>query len=246
MSTALVTGPIRNTQSRFAPSVGTTARPAFRVRRAPTCEPPFDDECDTHGEPRTGSPIRDAADAETPALPVLACDSESAAHLANPATRAAGRYVQVCLEVLNGYRPPSHLRTLAGPIEFADILRHLRLRRNGAWRTGTTAGAAIRVAGERPTAKAPPLALPANAQPSANAHTRGRDAAKPPNRLAAMPPNRNLGPSAFRLLRLRVTEPLPGRAEAVAVIAHAHGSVAIAMRLEACKTSWVCTVFQLV
>ena len=43
---------------------------------------------------------------------------------------AAERYVRVCLETLNGFRPASHLRALAGTAPLADAVSQLARRRN--------------------------------------------------------------------------------------------------------------------
>lgn len=232
MSTTLVANPERNGP------LGTAANMprAFRLRRAPALEPPFDDEREI-GDPSSGMST------PRPAVGRLGFDRLAPTGVAassapsSAAAHAASRYVQVCLEVLNGFRPPSHLRTLAGPVEFADVLRHLRLPRNGGSRIdgSSAAGAAHNSAAGRHG--------PAANQPEFGDGSR---LAVPGERPVAAPPNRASGRPAFRLLRLRVSEPLPDKAEVVAVIAHADVSVAIAMRLELRRASWVCTVFQVV
>jgi hypothetical protein len=45
-----------------------------------------------------------------------------------PAQVAAGRFVAVCVEVLNGFRPAGHLRALTTPFEFATISTQLTRR----------------------------------------------------------------------------------------------------------------------
>ncbi len=50
----------------------------------------------------------------------------------------------------------------------------------------------------------------------------------------------------FRLRRLRVSETLPGIGEAVAVLGYAGRALALAMRLEARGSTWVCTLVQVV
>ncbi|GAA0796506.1 Rv3235 family protein [Spirilliplanes yamanashiensis] len=42
------------------------------------------------------------------------------------ARQAVRRYVAVLVEVLNGYRPPAHLRPLCRPVEAAEIIAHTR------------------------------------------------------------------------------------------------------------------------
>ncbi|NJC71555.1 hypothetical protein HC031_17780 [Planosporangium thailandense] len=41
---------------------------------------------------------------------------------------AAARFVSACVEVLNGFRPVSHLRALTTPVEFADVATQLTRR----------------------------------------------------------------------------------------------------------------------
>ncbi|MEV6299550.1 Rv3235 family protein [Actinoplanes sp. NPDC051861] len=99
-------------------------RPAIRLRPVPRYEPPFDDELSPQvwssprqlplswedpPEPDTGQPERPAAP------PVVA----GASHDAKLAVR---RFVHMCVEVLNGYRPAGHLRRLALPSEAAHVV----------------------------------------------------------------------------------------------------------------------------
>jgi hypothetical protein len=156
---------------------------------------------------------------------------------------AAARYVQVCLEVLNGFRPPSHLRTLTGPVEFDDILRQLRFRRNAPRAVWTP---------PKGTASAAPNAAAPHSKSinirSAPPATQQGPSSRPAGRRAGGPPELNAGGAthAFRLRRLRVAEPLPGVAEVVAVLTQGGQALALAMRLEARGAAWVCTVIQVV
>jgi uncharacterized protein DUF6459 len=201
-----------------------TQRWGFRVRSAPTPEAPFDDEPLQIG---TMHPFADASG-------VAAAPGRPAEPLpAGSSTPAAARYVRVCIEVLNGFRPPSHLRTLTGPVEFDEILRQLRFRRNAAHAgtDGRPVAAAVNAAPGRPKSvnlRHPSGMLGNGAMPGGN----DRNAAGPAQ--------------SFRLRRLRVTEPLPGIAEVVAVLAQAGQTRALAMRLEAHGPRWVCTVVQVV
>jgi Family of unknown function (DUF6459) len=228
-------------------SGGTQAVRAFRVRRPPALEPPFDDERDapdarTIAESAALAPLRRVP----PGLPSSAQATvmgatPNPAGATSTAGHAASRCVQVCLEVLNGFRPPSHLRRLAGSVEFADVLRHLRLRQNGGLQKGQPARTSRLLDADR-SGRPIPAQSSNRAKPVAITPTLGRNA----ERAWLAHPNRSAEPAAFRLLRLRVTEPLPGRAEAVAVIARADTTFAIAIRLELRKSAWVCTVFQVV
>jgi hypothetical protein len=141
-------------------------RPAIRLRPVPQCDPPFDDELSpevwapTHqpafdwprreqhrpfaarhpaGEPQRGDPLG----ADDPAL---------VAGASGDAKLAVRRFVSMCVEVLNGYRPATHLRRLALPVEAAGVVaqaiagarRVAELRR-----TSTRAENAVRAAERR-------------------------------------------------------------------------------------------------
>jgi hypothetical protein len=159
------------------------------------------------------------------------------------------RYVRLCIEVLNGFRPAGHLRSLGGPVEFTDIVTQLRYRRNGHAHFRTDSLHVGSNGAERPTDERP--GRPANraaagvsgrtdtAQTKAN---RGRIVDRP------IGPERNAAtvPAVYGLTRLRVSEPLDGIAEVVAVLSHAGASIAMALRLERRGADWTCTLVQVV
>jgi hypothetical protein len=222
----------------------------FRVRSAPQLEAPFDDDPEL--------PHIEAAPPQT------APGRRPAGGLApGSSAPAAARYVQVCLEVLNGFRPTSHLRTLTGPVEFDDVLRQLRFRRNAPHRR---LDADVTRVAPAATTNLPPSSAtrvgtgsPAGhrARPATNAGTAGNTGAARTARVSpgvsGGAPSRGLterqagtGRQVFRLRRLRVAEPLPGIAEVVAVLDHGDGALALAMRLEARAGHWLCTLVQVV
>lgn len=113
-------------------------RPPISLRPVPMCEPPFDDELEptvwatahqltldwsapTSRAPApptawiTASSTATALDDEAPQRPVVAGASAEAKH-------AVARFVRMCVEVLNGYRPAAHMRRLAVPTEAATIV----------------------------------------------------------------------------------------------------------------------------
>lgn len=116
-----------------------------QVRSAPTYDPPYDDERppDCWG-PGAMQPLL-----ELPAPPAAQRDqdrpawrrAERAGELgmpqpaASPATTtAAARFVNTCLEILNGYRAVSHVRVVAHPLAAQSVLSEMtravrRLRR---------------------------------------------------------------------------------------------------------------------
>jgi hypothetical protein len=174
-----------------------------------------------------------------------------------PVAASAQRYVRICLEVLNGFRPVSHLRTLGGPVEFSTVVSQLGRRRNGRGhftqapesaptpagglgnrhiiRPGAAGAAGARNAGSTPiaaqTSSTPAHAVPAHAVPGAPATAR-RNAPG-----AAQP---------FRLLRMRLSEPRDGVAEIVAVLSYAGSSLAMALRLERHGDQWLCALVQVI
>src|SRR3954470_228248 len=146
---------------------GTT--PVIRMRRAPQCDPPFDDELSAEvwapvgqlrlpwpdssrpepSRPEPGHPgfagarptrsakpnatpafvsLRESVSAQSPAsaapsrTPLAAEPAGALPGGAGDARLAVRRFVGVCVEVLNGYRPAAHLRRLARPIEAASVV----------------------------------------------------------------------------------------------------------------------------
>jgi Family of unknown function (DUF6459) len=109
--------------------------PAIRLRPVPRCDPPFDDELPAearvsadqlilpwsrptgtvHGSVEDGS-----SSAAGRAVPTGA--PGSAMPSAGDARLAVRRFVGVCVEVLNGYRPAAHLRRLAAPVEAPGVV----------------------------------------------------------------------------------------------------------------------------
>ena len=165
-----------------------------------------------------------------------------------PAAASAQRYVRICLEVLNGFRPASHLRTLGGPVEFSTVISQLGRRRNGRGHFTQAPDAAMVATGavaNRRAGQSP--ATPRNAGPTA--------AAPSPTAVGVVRPGapattaRRNAPGAaqpFRLLRLRMSEPRDGVAEIVAVLSYAGSSLAMALRLERHGDQWLCALAQVI
>ena len=103
-------------------------RPPIRIRPVPRCDPPFDDEL----EPQVWAtaqqlafdlspqPRRALAAAVPP--PVEAPCVSPIAGASGDARLAVRRFVSMCVEVLNGYRPAAHLRRLSQPREAANVV----------------------------------------------------------------------------------------------------------------------------
>jgi hypothetical protein len=122
-----------------------------RIRRAPTVEPPADDDRRRDEHPvctgqlalftsvqsaRTGAAtavpeggggasqreVRTPANAPVPGSSTRVAGNPVAAQV------AAGRFVSACVEVLNGFRPVGHLRALTTPFDYAAVVKQLTKR----------------------------------------------------------------------------------------------------------------------
>ena len=137
-------------------------RPAIRLRPVPRCEPPFDDEC----EPAAGAiahqlaldwsptgPSRAPAVSPPPARPhtprPILADASADAKL------AVKHFLHLCVEVLNGYRPPAHLRRVSRPSEAAGVVAQGIA---GAQRVAALRRAAQH-RGRHPARRPPPVAV---------------------------------------------------------------------------------------
>jgi hypothetical protein len=106
-------------------------RPAIRLRPAPALDPPFDDEAtpplwdqlplqlDGAARQRRHAPVPvPRVRSGMPALSPVAADAPTGppalADASEETKRAARRFLDVCLEILNGYRPIAHIRNLTG------------------------------------------------------------------------------------------------------------------------------------
>jgi hypothetical protein len=132
--------------------------------------------------------------------------------------QAAYRYVALCLEVLEGFRPATHLRRLTLAAAFETVLDQL-------------ARPAAR--GGHPSSAGPSPGGPAVPRPAAQigGGTGGR---------------RDAGTDRLRLRRLWVGEPSDGVVEAAAVVGRADRAWALALRLERRDGAWLCTDLRVV
>jgi hypothetical protein len=128
----------------------TGPRPAIRLRQVPRFEPPFDDEA----TPQAWATSRqlaldwpgDGPEARVPpeaAPPVVAGAS-------GDAKLAVRRFVRLCVEVLNGFRPAAHLRRMALPSGAAEVVAQ--------GLAGARRAAALRKGNQR-TARPTPVAV---------------------------------------------------------------------------------------
>ena len=243
-----------------------TATPV-RVRRPPVSEPPYDSAFPSLVTTTRATPATAAAPAATrPSRPAPQPSSFAASRgpigtppcvpatsmaVVPPVAASAQRYVRICLEVLNGFRPASHLRTLGGPVEFSMVVSQLGRRRNGRGHFTQTAESA-------PTAGGPSnrhVSRPgsAGARNAGTTPTAGQTSFTPTHAVPARPGGagtaRRNAPGAaqpFRLLRMRLSEPRDGVAEIVAVLSYAGSSLAMALRLERHGDQWLCALVQVI
>ena len=104
-------------------------RPSVSLRSAPRCEPPFDDEdgapasVSTHQLVLDWPPGRPVAPSRShPPGPRPPAHRPVVAGASADAKVAVHHLVRTFVEVLNGHRPPAHLRRLALPAEAAGIV----------------------------------------------------------------------------------------------------------------------------
>jgi len=100
----------------------TGSRPAIRLRPVPRSEPPFDDE----PAPQVWTPSpRPApgwtADGPPPSVPPQQA-LPAVTGASGDARLAVRRFVRLCVEVLNGFRPAAHLRRVSLPGHAADVV----------------------------------------------------------------------------------------------------------------------------
>jgi hypothetical protein len=104
------------------------ALPAIRLRSAPALEPPYDDEA---ASPSWAGPGVEqmAFDLGRPAArpdPARGPAGRSAPPSASAeSVGAVRRFVRLCLEIFNGYRPAGHVRPLTSPSEAANVIEQV-------------------------------------------------------------------------------------------------------------------------
>ena len=136
-------------------------RPAISLRSTPRCEPPYDDEADRAVWATAhqlaldwSSPRRRVA--ERPAQPARPPVHRSVvAGASHDAKLAVHRFVRLCVEVLNGHRPPAHLRRLSVPAEAAAVVSQAL---SGSHRVAALRSAAT-APPRRPPRRPPPVAV---------------------------------------------------------------------------------------
>ena len=103
-------------------------RPAIRLRPVPVADPPFDDEL---GTPTWAGPGVEqlALDLGTGGRATRTRATRARqgapAGVSAESTQAVRRFVRLCLEILNGFRPAGHLRPLSAPGQGTLVVEQL-------------------------------------------------------------------------------------------------------------------------
>jgi len=146
--------------------------PLVRMRPAPQFDPPYDDERCLGAAPTSyaadepAAPVRVLGPVDEPGSPDRSEDPERLREPAPPSPagglppragtggQAAYRYVGLCLEVLDGYRPATHLRRLTLAAAYETVMDQLS---RPAARTGhpSSGGLPPEASGGRPIANGP-------------------------------------------------------------------------------------------
>jgi Family of unknown function (DUF6459) len=122
------------------------------VRLVPQSEPPYDDELETEVWAPARQPALDWAARRRALHPIdrppgRPDRASMIAGASGDAHQAVRRFVRMCVEVLNGYRPATHLRRLTLPREAPGVVAQGLA---GARRVAELRRAATRAGGRRP------------------------------------------------------------------------------------------------
>jgi hypothetical protein len=150
---------------------GGPPRPAIRLRPAPALEPPFDDET---ASPTWAGPGADqltldlgagsGAGSPAPVRPAgRVAVAEAVAGASAESIGAVRRFVRLCLEIFNGYRPAGHVRPLTNPAYAAGVVEQIGLARLRVAAINRRAARPVRAA-VGPARAVPRRATPGNAQ----------------------------------------------------------------------------------
>jgi hypothetical protein len=246
---------------------GTVHPPLLPVRRPPALEPPCDGDDLVEISAMVGSELPFDWSDPPGSYPGFAEARAGVGAGVDEAERAAAvdaaeRYVRVCLETLNGFRPTSHLRTLAGVAPLVDVVSQLARRRNN----GPMIRRLDRIPTSLPSSRRPmrfgppPPSGAADSRfgaPSPSGASDSRFGAAgstvPGNAgrfsapgIGRAPRPASPVPAPFRMKRLRHSSPRPGVAEIVAILGHAETTVACAIRMELTDGKWRPTLIQVV
>jgi hypothetical protein len=208
----------------------TTTPDVVRVQPAPRWEPPFDDElagADQGGtQPWPQLPLDWRGERRGDSQPEPG--KGGGLPRPTPAELAAVRLVNVCREILGGYRPVRHLSVLVAPECLDAVSTQLtRPRRRRTAGPGTAGRGAV--AGRSTGQPARPGTRPGT----------GASGEPVPGRRGPL-----LRSDPVVVRHQRVTQPLDGVAEVSAVLGRGDEVWAMALRLEQRPGGWLCTYLQ--
>jgi hypothetical protein len=216
---------------------------AIRLRSAPPLDPPYDDDV---SDPRligeSGFAMLPLDWPRLPPLPQQAApplpggpEKPSGAGVQAQASvepgqarYAAQRFVGICVEVLNGFRPAAHLRALAAPTDLPELIDQL-LRRTV--RMHLSGG---------------PFPASGGSHSAGHAAGSGLHQIRPgsPSRPAPTGYVAGFRQQQVRVRGVRLCEPREGIAELVAILACGQRTWAMAARLERRGECWQCRLVQ--
>jgi Family of unknown function (DUF6459) len=138
-------------------TVPLVVRGQVRLRPAPAYDPPYDDELAPEwwaaGALQPLLELPTPSD-EEPATPRPALWTPPQPGSSPAAAAAATQFVNTCLEILNGYRPVTHFRVLAHPMEapavLAEMTRAIRRFRQAVGRDALLRRRTMRTCEPRP------------------------------------------------------------------------------------------------
>lgn len=100
----------------------TGSRPAIRLRPVPRYEPPFDDDPAARQWPEPAWSLTRRPPAGPPPTVLPRPEPPPVVGVSGDTRLAVRRFVRLCVEVLNGFRPAAHLRRLSLPSEAAEVV----------------------------------------------------------------------------------------------------------------------------
>jgi hypothetical protein len=98
------------------------ARAPIGLRLVPPSDPPFDDQLNADVWAPARQPAFDWSSRHRPTRPANRPETGAIADGSGDAHHAVRRFVRMCVEVLNGYRPATHLRRLTLPREAPGVV----------------------------------------------------------------------------------------------------------------------------
>ncbi|HWS31526.1 MAG TPA: Rv3235 family protein [Actinoplanes sp.] len=211
----------------------------------PRYEPPFDDE--PAAREWTDSAVLDwpSTRRPTPGPPpsvLPRAEAPIVAGVSGDARLAVRRFVRLCVEVLNGFRPAAHLRRASLPSEAAEVVAQglAGARRVAELRRQPHPG------NRRLDAAAHPR--PGTRQSNAGAQPRPPETAREARAGARSPASmgRPTRPAPVAVVGLKLCEPRHGAVEVAVTLVTGDRAWAMAFRMELHQETWVATTLLII